>query len=258
MNTNHAGNKISVIMPALNEEANIADAISETLAAFASLGIDGNIIAINDGSTDKTQEIIEQKARESPMAICFIKHDTTKGIGVCFWEGVDCADGDIVVMIPGDNENNPRETLRYYRLLEHVDIVIPFIFNREVRPLVRNMLSLIYRIIVNITFLVNFTYTNGTVLYRKSILRQLHSRSEGFFFQTDILVRSVKKGYLFAEVPYKLGLRQRGESKAVTFPSLYKVVKGYFRLVKDYYSKRDIELLDVFPEDSQTAMRRQG
>ena len=37
--------------------------------------------------------------------------------------------------MPGDNENDPEETLRYFNLLEHVDIIIPFIFNREVRPL---------------------------------------------------------------------------------------------------------------------------
>jgi len=140
-------------------------------------------------------------------------------------------------MMPGDNENDPREIMRYYKLLEHVDIVIPFVFNKQVRSLFRNALSFMYRFIINSTFLVYFNYTNGTILYRKSILDELDYRSRGFFFQTDILIRTVKKGYLFAEVPYSLGARNHGVSKAVSFPSLLQVIKGYLRLTKDIYSK---------------------
>ena len=89
----------------------------------------------------------------------------------------------MVTMLPGDNENDPWEILRYRRLLEHVDIVIPFVFNKEVRSVFRNALSFIYRFIINTTFLVNFNYTNGTVLYRKSILKELYYRSTGFSFK---------------------------------------------------------------------------
>ena len=185
-----------------------------------------------------------------------IRHDRPKGIGASFWEGVDSAKGDAIVMLPGDNENDPQETLRYYKLLEHVDIVIPFIFNREVRPLFRNVLSLLYRFIINTTFLINFNYTNGTVLCRRSILWGIDERSDGFFFQTDILIRAAKKGYLFAEVPYKVGSRKNGVSKAISFPSLFKVVGGYLKLVGDYYFRKDKKQRSDYSSDSQTAARR--
>lgn len=249
-------NKLTVIMPALNEELNISDAISGTLGAFDFFKIDGEIIVINDGSSDRTQVLIEQKTKENPGQIHIIQHNRPKGIDISFWEGVDHASGDAIVMLPGDNENDSIEILRYYRLLEHVDIVIPFIFNREVRPLFRNMLSFLFRFIINTTFLVNFNYTNGTILYRKSILKELNCRFNGFFFQTDILIRLVKRGYLFAEVPYKLGMRKKGVSKAVSFPSLYQVIKGYLELVRDYYFNKDKEQIRGFPSDSLTAARR--
>lgn len=89
------------------------------------------------------------------------------------------------------------------------------------------------------------------------MLQELDFRSKGFFFQTDILVRTVKKGYLFAEVPYRLGLRQDGVSKAVSFPSLFKVVKGYLRLVRDFYLTKNLKANAVFSEDSSTAARKQ-
>lgn len=257
MSDEQVKNKLSVIMPALNEELNISNAIQSAFEALDFYGIEAEIIVINDGSKDRTQELIEEKIKEYPGRLRMIRHDAPRGIGASFWEGVDISTGNTIVMLPGDNENDPRETLRYYRLLDHVDMVIPFIFNREVRPMFRNILSLVYRFIINSTFFVNFTYTNGTVIYRKSILQKLTSRADGFFFQTDIIIRSVKNGYLFAQVPYKLGIRATGSSKALTFPSLYKVIRGYLRLVKDYYFNKDKKnSTQCYSDDSLTAIRR--
>lgn len=251
--------RLSVIMPALNEEKNIRGAIYDCLEAFESFNIDGEIIVINDGSTDSTEQIARQELAAYPGKINIIRHDRPKGIGASFWDGVDNAGGEIVVMLPGDNENDPQEILMYYRLLEHIDIVIPFLFNKEARSLFRNALSYVYRFIINTTFLVNFNYTNGTILYRKSILKDVQMRSGGFFFQTDILIRLVKKGYLFAEVPYKLGKRKDGASKAVTFPSFLAVVKGYLILLRDlYFNKHKRVSRRTFTADSQTAARRKA
>jgi len=247
---------VSVIMPALNEEKNILRAINNSLKAFQECGITGEIIVINDGSKDRTRERVEGFLR-SDKRVRILNHDKPLGIGASFWDGVDNAKGGAIVLLPGDNENDPWEIFRYFRLLEHVDIVIPFVFNREARSIFRNILSFLYRFIINSTFLVNFNYTNGTALYRRSILKELDFRSTGFFFQTDILVRTVKKGYLFAEVPYRLGLRKEGVSKAVTFPSLFKVIKGYLRLVRDFYFTKSLKANEEFCADSSTAIRKQ-
>ena len=247
---------LSVIMPALNEEKSILEAIGETLQAMDDFNIEGEIIVVNDGSTDKTGELVAE-AINGDNRITTIHHDTPRGIGASFWDGVDAATGTAVIMLPGDNENDPREIFRYFDLLQHVDIVIPFLYNREARPLFRNIVSLIYRFIINTTFLVNINYTNGTVLYRKGILLALNSRSTGFFFQTDILIRLVKEGYLFAEVPYKVRTRDSGKSKATTFPSLVQVIKGYVQLVKDVY-RRSNSKVKKYVSGTITENRRNG
>jgi glycosyltransferase involved in cell wall biosynthesis len=245
---------LTVLMPALNEEKNILAAIRNTLRALEDYGIVGDIIVINDGSTDATAHLVQGVTKEDAR-VSMITHETPQGVGASFWDGVDGAGGDAIIMLPGDNENDPWEIFRYYALLEHVDMVIPFVYNKEVRSMFRNALSYIYRFIINTTFLVYFNYTNGTVLYRKSILKELNFRNRGFFFQTDILIRLAHKGYLFAEVPYRLGVRGRGVSKAVSFPSLFQVAKGYLRLVNDYYMKGK-SASQPFQSDSITAKRR--
>ncbi|MEA3346537.1 MAG: glycosyltransferase family 2 protein [Candidatus Auribacterota bacterium] len=248
--------EISVIMPALNEEANILSAIDNVLKAFEYFDMTGEIIVVNDGSKDRTGELVNGMI-EKGKPVNMIRHSVPCGIGASFWEGLDNVSGDVVIMFPGDNENDPWEIFRYHELLKHVDIVIPFVFNKEVRSLFRNALSFAYRFIINTTFLVNLNYTNGTILYRKSILKDLNHRDNGFFFQTDILIRAVKKGYLFAEVPYRLGLRANQTSKAVSFPSLLQVMRGYLRLVRSHYLKKDRRKKKRFSKDSLTEIRRQ-
>jgi glycosyltransferase involved in cell wall biosynthesis len=247
--------QVSVIMPALNEQRNILKALGNTLQAFSDYGISGEVVVINDGSSDRTGELVQEIA-EVEERVRTITHSAPQGVGASFWEGIEAARGEVVVMMPGDNENDPWETLRYLGLLDHVDIVIPFVFNKEVRSLFRNALSFAYRFIINTTFAVNFNYTNGTVLYRRSILKGLNFRSQGFFFQTDILVRSVKAGFLFAEVPYRLAQRREGVSKAVTFPSLFKVCQGYLRLCRDIYFNQQTGFSGEPEEDSQTRKRK--
>lgn len=246
---------LSIIMPALNEEKNISAAIDDVLLTFDNLAIAGEIIVVNDGSSDSTPKLAQQKAEKFPEQMRILNHSTPQGIGASFWDGVDTASGEIVCMLPGDNENEPAETLRYLKLMDDVDIVVPFVVNTQVRSGFRKLLSFLYRAIINTTFATTFNYTNGTVLYRKSLLTQLPKRNKGFFYQTDILIRLVKQGHLFAEVPYKLRERTGGQSKATSLKSLRKVIKGYLELVKDIYFTKE-EAAAAFPADSATARRK--
>jgi glycosyltransferase involved in cell wall biosynthesis len=132
--------EFSIIMPALNEEKNITLTILNSLEAIDQFGIRDEIIAINDGSTDKTEALIKSYMARDARA-WLINHDRPMGIGASFWDGVDQARGKFVVMLPGDNEIDLMEIFRYHALLKSVDIVIPFVFNKHVRPAYRNALS---------------------------------------------------------------------------------------------------------------------
>ncbi len=248
---------ITIIMPALNEEKNVGAAIDDTIAAFKEYGIDGEILAVNDGSTDSTPERIKRKTAEYPGKVRMLTHPGPQGIGSSFWDGVDVAQGELVSLLPGDNENIPGEILRYARLLEDVDLVIPFVLNGEVRRRFRRFLSANYVRFINLAFGTSLNYTTGTVIYRKSLLKELTSRRMGFFFQTDILVRLVRRGYLFAEVPYRLRERGGGRSKAVRLRSLGDIIRGCFKLMIDvYFTKGD--MLRPYARDSVTAERKKG
>lgn len=231
--------KITVIMPALNEEKNIIGAVENVISSFSRAGISGEIIVVNDGSTDRTREIVENLIKKHPF-IRMLNHAKPHGIGASFWEGVKESKGEAVVMLPGDGENDAYEILRYMPLMDNVDMIVPYVYNKSVRTWRRRMISKLYKAIINLSFGMLLNYMNGTVMYRKCILDTVDLQATGFFYQTELLIKCIKNGYLYAEVPYALKTRGTGESKAVTFKSLMAVIKGYLTAVTSvYFSKMD-------------------
>jgi glycosyltransferase involved in cell wall biosynthesis len=245
---------LSVIMPALNEEKNIETAVRSSLRAMDDLKIQGEIIVVNDGSTDQTGPLTQRLMQEEAR-VRMLRHEKPQGIGSSFWDGVGEARGSVVTMFPGDNENDPYEALRYFDLLKHVDMVIPFIYNQGVRGPMRKLISFLYRTIINATFGMNLNYTNGTVLYRKAILSDIHLQSTGFLYQTEILVKAIRRGYLFAEVPCSLGKRAAGASTAMTLRSLINVMKSYLQLLKSVHGRDSGPARAKVIQDSATFRR---
>src|SRR3990172_3675528 len=97
--------KINVIMPALNEENNIANAVENVVEAFHKFGVSGEIVVVNDGGTDRTAAIVEGLMGKYPF-IQLVCHDKPQGIGSSYWDGIWKSEGEIVTMLPGDGEND--------------------------------------------------------------------------------------------------------------------------------------------------------
>jgi len=226
--------------------------VQNVLESYQRFGINGEVVIVNDGSTDGTGALAEAFRRQNP-AVQVIHHATPQGIGGSFWDGVQAARGDVVVMIPGDGENDAAEILRYLPLMDQVDMVVPYVFNRQVRSWFRRKLSNLYRGIINITFGTTLNYMNGTVLYRTCILKDQELKAKGFFYQTELLMKCIRRGYLYAEVPYALLQRAAGRSKATSFKSLRAVMKAYVSLFGELYFSGSGDLLPA--EESKTASR---
>ncbi|RQW81264.1 MAG: glycosyltransferase family 2 protein, partial [Geobacter sp.] len=97
---------LSVIVPCLNEEGNIENTLNCILRAFRDFAIQGEIIVINDGSTDKTASIVNQIMQLNGN-VRMITHNSSQGIGAAFWDGIEAAAGLCTVLIAADNEDPP-------------------------------------------------------------------------------------------------------------------------------------------------------
>ena len=82
-----ARQSLTVVMPCLNEEKNVGDAARATLRAFDHYGIDGELLIVNDGSSDGTQNVIDELARLDAR-VRPLWHEVRQGIGASFHHGV--------------------------------------------------------------------------------------------------------------------------------------------------------------------------
>ncbi|MET0964625.1 MAG: glycosyltransferase family 2 protein [Noviherbaspirillum sp.] len=107
---------LSVVIPVMNEEGNIALLISRIEEALA--GIEHEVIFVDDGSTDGTVAMIEQHARPNTQILVANRN---YGQTTAMAAGIDAARGELIVMLDGDLQNDPHDIPRMIELLQEGD-----------------------------------------------------------------------------------------------------------------------------------------
>ena len=102
--------KLSVIIPAYNEEATIRRVIESVRAVNLISGIEKEIIVVNDSSRDSTRAVTEKFIAEQPdSGIRLLNHEVNKGKGAALHTGIRHATGDFMIVQDADLEYDPRE-----------------------------------------------------------------------------------------------------------------------------------------------------
>ncbi len=246
---------LTIVMPCLNEEENITAAIRGVLAALDKYGIDGELLVIDDGSTDRTCHIVMELMKIDGRIRLF-SHERPWGVGATFWHGVKEARNDYVMRLAGNNENDPEDCLSYFYMARDTDIIVPFIHNVEVRSLLRRFFSSLYRLIVNISFGMNLNHMNGPVIYNKAVLREIELKSVGFFYQAEILIKLIRMGYFYAETPHLLSRHSGGKTGALALKSFIDMTKAYLQLMWDVHVVRKVGMTDAPLNPKSATYRR--
>ncbi len=214
---------ISVIVPALNEEANIADAIREAIASLGGRFADYELLLFNDGSTDGTGAIMDDLAARDPH-LRVTHNPSPRNLGGVYKQGVALARFDYVVMVPGDNENPGRAMQAPFDAIGSADIVLPYPTNSAVRGEGRHAVSRAYVFLVNRLFGQRVRYYNGTVIHRTANLRDLEIKTDSFAYQAEILIKLLHAGKSFVEVGIEIDPPKPGRrSRALRWKNLVQV-----------------------------------
>lgn len=227
------------MVPALNEQDNIAKTIIEIEKGLNGKLDDYEIIIFNDGSKDKTGEIAQALSKKNKK-IKVIHHRNPKGMGSCYREGLSKARFEHYMYIPGDNQFPSSALSRMISKIDQADIIIPYVTNMHIRPLLRQFLSSAFTKILNFSFGLNISYYNGTVIHKTILLKTALPNTDGHAYQAEILVRLLKRGATFKEIGYDMYERTGGKTSAFK----WKNVKSVFSSISNLFW--EVQLKPIF------------
>jgi glycosyltransferase involved in cell wall biosynthesis len=219
----------TVIVPALNEESNLGPAVEAILQQMKPLATSLEVLVYDDASTDRTGAVADELAQRDAR-VRVVHNRERLNIGGIYKAGVQAAQGDYVLLVPGDNEMRMDEIARGIKYLDRADLVVFYVTNVRVRSWWRRRLSRLYAAGVNFIFGTRFSYTNGTNVFKTDIVRKIEIRTNGFSYQTEAIVKAVWSAQDFVQVGIEIKPRESGESKALTLRNLRIVLDALLRL----------------------------
>jgi glycosyltransferase involved in cell wall biosynthesis len=191
---------VSFIVPALNEEKAVERVVREMHSTVAGLIANYEIILIDDGSTDRTGQIMDALARELPN-VRALHNGQNIGLGATYRRGVSEARLDHVMLFCGDGGLPPSSLPPIIAKIGTADMVVPYMTNLDkVRTPVRQLVSKAYTTLLNVLFGQRLKYYNGLAVHRRALLNRIDVTSTGFGFQAEIILKLFKMGCSATEV----------------------------------------------------------
>jgi glycosyltransferase involved in cell wall biosynthesis len=195
---------VSAVMPCLNEELTIATCIRKAQACFAALGIDGEVVVADNGSTDKSVEIARSLGAR-------VVHQSIKGYGAALTAGIEAARGGIVIMADADDSYDWSGLGPFIaKIREGYDLVVGNRFAGGIAPgampplhryLGNPVLSTLARIVHRAPI---GDFHCGLRAFTKDAFQRMHLRTPGMEFATEMVVSAARAGMRITEVPTTL------------------------------------------------------
>lgn len=206
---------VSVVLPCLNEEDSIAEAITTILSVFEQNALAGEVIVVDNASTDATAE----RAKQLPITYVF---EPNRGYGNAYRAGFARATGRSVIMGDPDASYDFTEVPKFLQLLETNDFVLGSRFAGDME---KGAMPFLHRYVGNpcILFIMRILHglkltepSTGFVGIRRDIIPSLNLKETGMEFSSEILVRVKQHNYTMYETPINYKVR-KGSSKLRTF-----------------------------------------
>ncbi len=230
----HACDMISVVVPARNEEATIASVVERSFAAFAALDRSGEVLVVDDGSTDGTAAILQELSARYPQLHVFT-HRRSRGMTAGLQTMFSASAGDIVILIPADMESDPLvDVPALVNYLESQDLDVAAGWRQERRDS-KVLASRVYNSVMKAVGGVQVHDGNWIKAMRREVVDSFPPlRSDWHRF---LLMIAAHNGYRIGETSTYYQPRQAGSSKF-----------GWERIPKSFLDVLVLKFLLTFSE----------
>jgi dolichol-phosphate mannosyltransferase len=244
--------KLSIVLPAYNEEGSIEETLRTLYAKLQDEQIDHEIVVVNDNSKDNTLGLLTTIQETVPTLVVHTNLGPN-GFGYAIRYGLERFQGDCVAIMMSDLSDDPADLVAFYRKMvaENLDCVFgsrfvrggvtydypkhKYLINRFANTLIRLLLGMSYN-----------DSTNAFKLYKKSTIQGLKPFLSAHFNLTiELPLKAIIRGYSYGVLPNSWRNRKAGESNLkikemgsrYLFILLYVIIEKY--LSRNDYLKRD-------------------
>jgi glycosyltransferase involved in cell wall biosynthesis len=213
---------LSVFFPAYNDSGTIASLVITALHSARKLTPDFEVIVVNDGSADKTAEILDELASTYPE-VRVVHHERNRGYGGALRTGFATATRELVFYTDGDAQYDPAEMeLLWRRLDDSVDVVNGYKISRS-DPMHRIVIGRLYHHTVKRLFGLAVRDVDCDFrLMRRSVFDKVRLEKDSGVICLEMMKKITDAGFRIAEVPVHHYHRAYGKSQFFNFRRLFR------------------------------------
>ena len=211
--------KLSVVMPAQNEEGSVGATVEGVVAALERGSLDYEVIVVNDDSEDSTEAVVNAIGADNPRVRCHRSH-YERGFGMAIRAGLDVFEGDAVVIVMADASDNPEDLIRYHTLLEEgwdCAFGSRFVPGAQVHdyPRLKYYVNRLANQFIRILFRHRYNdTTNAFKAYRREVVETIQPLlSKHFNLTVEMPLKAIVRGHSYAVIPTNWTNRTSGVAK---------------------------------------------
>jgi len=220
---------LTIFFSCLNEETRGPQTLETVYSALQNLDLDYEVIAVDDGSQDKTHELLIEKSNQLGIRSKILSNEKNLGIGYSLKKALKISEGDKFLLIAGDNDA-PANLIRDLALLsKEADLILTFWLNKEMRGRFRNLVSTIYNSTYMLFFGVHVAYLNGPTVWNTEMIKNFRILSSRFSIAAELSTKSLRSGATYIDYPSYMVTGLDGSS-SIKIRNLLEVINTFLRV----------------------------
>ena len=213
--------ELTIIVPAYNEEKRITPFLT-SLLSYISKHPSYEVIVVNDGSKDKTEEVVRNLIIHNKNQAHLVSYKKNKGKGGAIKTGMRYTQADYILFIDADGSISPEEIDNMFPLLKKYDVVVG---SRRIKganvkaDLIRDVLGWFFNVYVNMLYGIKIEDNLcGFKGFKKKVMEDLFKKlyTQGWVFDVELFYKIRKKKYSLYKLPIKWEHREGGNIKFFT------------------------------------------
>jgi glycosyltransferase involved in cell wall biosynthesis len=213
--------RLSIVLPAYNEAANIERAVRSATEVAEQYCADHEIIVVDDGSRDATAEIVTKLAAEDHR-VRLVQHGVNQGYGGALKSGFLAAKLDLVFFTDADNQFDLHEIREFLSLIDRVDVVAGYRIKR-CDPFFRRINAIAWNYLVRALYYVPVRDIDCAFkLFRREVFDGLELESVGAMVNTELMVKLGRSGYRVVEVGVSHYPRVAGQPQGASLKVIFR------------------------------------